>query len=211
MNILVVGATGRVGQSLTEKLVAKGHTVYAASRSAEKISATDQVKPVYFDLHSSVTEMVEKMQLMDVVYFVAGSRGKDLLQSDLFGAVKLMQAAQKNNIKRYIQLSSMFALDPERWEEPGLADLTDYNIAKYFSDRYLIDNTDLAYTILQPGSLMETPSTGKVAFNIDDTGKNSIDDVAEVLASLLDYSNTVGKVITMHEGNTDINTALEKI
>ena len=32
----------------------------------------------------------QKLQDIDVIYFVAGSRGKDLLQTDAFGAVKVM-------------------------------------------------------------------------------------------------------------------------
>lgn len=211
MNIFVVGATGRVGQMLTEKLTAKGHTVYGASRSAEKIKETELVKPVHFDLHETVAQMAQQIRLMDVIYFVAGSRGKDLLQSDLYGAVKLMQAAEEANVGRYIQLSSLFALEPERWQEDYLADLADYNIAKYFSDKYLIENTDLDYTILQPGSLTEEAGSGHVALQVTDTGKNAIEDVAEVLASLIDFPDTVDQVITMHEGTTPIATALADI
>ena len=211
MNIFVVGATGRVGQMLTEKLTAKGHTVYGASRSAEKIKETELVKPVHFDLHETVAQMAQQIRLMDVIYFVAGSRGKDLLQSDLYGAVKLMQAAEEANVGRYIQLSSLFALEPERWQEDYLADLADYNIAKYFSDKYLIENTDLDYTILQPGSLTEEAGSGHVALQVTDTGKNAIEDVAEVLASLIDFPDTVDQVITMHEGTTPIVTALADI
>ncbi|MDT2755938.1 NAD(P)H-binding protein [Enterococcus asini] len=211
MNIFVVGATGRVGQMLTEKLTAKGHTVYGASRSAEKIKETELVKPVHFDLHETVAQMAQQIRLMDVIYFVAGSRGKDLLQSDLYGAVKLMQAAEEANVGRYIQLSSLFALEPERWQEDYLANLADYNIAKYFSDKYLIENTDLDYTILQPGSLTEEAGSGHVALQVTDTGKNAIEDVAEVLASLIDFPDTVDQVITMHEGTTPIATALADI
>ena len=211
MNIFVVGATGRVGQMLTEKLTAKGHTVYGASRSAEKIKETELVKPVHFDLHETVAQMAQQIRLMDVIYFVAGSRGKDLLQSDLYGAVKLMQAAEEADVGRYIQLSSLFALEPERWQEDYLANLADYNIAKYFSDKYLIENTDLDYTILQPGSLTEEAGSGHVALQVTDTGKNAIEDVAEVLASLIDFPDTVDQVITMHEGTTPIATALADI
>lgn len=45
------------------------------------------------------------MKGSDAVYFTAGSRGKDLLQTDAFGAVKTMQAAKKLSIERYIMLS----------------------------------------------------------------------------------------------------------
>lgn len=39
------------------------------------------------------------MKGSDAVYFTAGSRGKDLLQTDAYGAVKTMQAAKKLGIE----------------------------------------------------------------------------------------------------------------
>ncbi|WP_407657285.1 NAD(P)H-binding protein [Lactobacillus porci] len=93
---------------------------------------------------------------MDGVYFLAGSRGKDLLQTDAFGAVKLIQAAELAGVKRYIQLSSIFAADPDKWQgKAEFASLTDYYIAKYFADEWLISNSMLDYTILAPATLEE--------------------------------------------------------
>lgn len=64
------------------------------------------------------------MKGMDAIYFVAGSRGKDLLETDAMGAVKTMQAAEKDGIKRYIMLSSLYALQPEMWSKvPSLASM----------------------------------------------------------------------------------------
>ena len=60
------------------------------------------------------------------------------MQTDAFGAVKLMKAADAQSINRFIMLSSMFTLEPEKWaQEPGIADITDYNIAKMFADHRL--------------------------------------------------------------------------
>ena len=40
-----------------------------------------------------------------------------------------MQAAEKDGIKRYIMLSSLYALQPEMWSKvPSLASIMDYNI-----------------------------------------------------------------------------------
>lgn len=61
--------------------------------------------------------MEEKLKDFNAVYFLAGSRGKDLLQTDAFGAVKLMQTAESIGIRRFIMLSSIFALEPEKWSQ----------------------------------------------------------------------------------------------
>lgn len=211
MKILVIGATGRVGKKLVTALSNKGHDVYAGARKPELVEKGKYVSPVLFDLKVSVEEHLELLKGIDAVYFVAGSRGKDLLQSDLFGAVKVMEAAEKSNLKRFIQLSSTFALEPNRWNEPGLDKLTDYNIAKFFSDRWLIDNTTLNYTILQPGALLEAKGIGQIEVNVEKPGVNSIDDVVETLVELLDKENTYQKVITMHQGTTPIKKAIEEI
>ncbi|GCF93720.1 oxidoreductase [Enterococcus florum] len=207
MNVFVAGATGRVGQFLIDKLVKKGHFVYAGARSELEIKISEQVQPVHLDLHEDVAHLAKLLKDSKAVYFVAGSRGKDLLQTDLFGAVKLMQAAEQEGIGRFIQLSSLHALVPENWSES----LTDYNIAKYFSDSWLENNTDLDYTILQPGMLKEQPGTGLMTTEIDKRSENSIEDVAEVLAELLERSNTYKKVILMGSGTIPINEALAKL
>lgn len=52
--------------------------------------------------------MTEAIKGADAIYFTAGSGAKDLLQVDAFGAVKLMQAAEKDSIMRFVMLSALF-------------------------------------------------------------------------------------------------------
>ena len=213
MKVFIVGATGRVATELIKDLVAKGHQITAAARKPENVVLKDDplVTTVKLDLHASVEELATLIEKQDVIYFTAGSRGKDLLQSDAFGAVKTMQAAEQNGIKRYIMLSSMHALEPEFWHEGALAKIMDYNIAKFFADNYLIHNTSLDYTILQPAVLVEEPGTGKITVGKEIGKQNSIADVASTLAELLEHDNTRGKVILMSSGTTPIAQALASI
>lgn len=207
MKIFIAGATGRVGEELIKRLVEKGHTIYAGARRDKDIAGSESVTPVHLDLHGTIDEIADTLADSEAVYFVAGSRGKDLLQTDLFGAVKLMQAVEQKEIKRYIHLSSLFALQPEKWR----GTLTDYNISKFFSDNWLIDKTNLDYTILQPGSLKEIPGSGKITTDITGVSENSIENVATVLAELLSQDNTIKKVILMGDGETPIEEAVKKI
>jgi nucleoside-diphosphate-sugar epimerase len=204
MKVLVVGANGRVGSSLVDKLVNNGHFVYAGARKDNQTSDTSNVRYVHFDLLASPKEMADKMYDTEAIFFVAGSRGKDLLKIDLNGAVKVMRAAEIKKIKRFIMLSSVFSLDQDKWNESFLKDITDYNIAKHFADQWLINNTKLDYTILQPGVLKETPGSGKIDVNIDYPAENSIENVVNTLAQILLEPATIGKVITMSDGKTPI-------
>lgn len=149
------------------------------SRHPESIPSVENCQPVALDLHESVEKLQVLLTGCDAVYFLAGSRGKDLLQTDAFGAVKLMQAAEMAGVQRFIMLSSLYALEPEKWaESPSLQKITNYNIAKFFADHYLVHSTSLCYTIVQPSVLKETPYTGKIELNPAQDGENPIPDVA---------------------------------
>lgn len=211
MKVFIAGAAGRVGSALTKDLVANGHQVVAGVHNTSKIVDNPAVSAIKLDLQAPINELVKLLDGIDAVYFTAGSRGKNLLQIDAFGAVKLMIATQKAGIKRFILLSSIFADKPEKWSDPYLKDITNYNIAKFFADEWLINNTDLDYTIVQPGNLLEEPATGKVTFNVNHSQPNSLNDVAQVMANVLDKPNTYKKIIRMTNGSTPIDDAIAEV
>lgn len=212
MNVFVAGASGRVAKEVIQLLAERGNVVTAGCRHPELVPEEKNVHPVAFDLHQPEAGMVPFLENQAAVYFLAGSRGKDLLQTDAFGAVKLMEAAKEAGVRRFVMLSSMFSLQPEKWEEePGLAKIMNYNVAKYFADEWLIRNSGLEYTIVQPTSLVEEPGTGRIEINPPHTGTNPIPDVALVLADVLNMPNTYGKVIMLRGGDTPVAEALAQV
>lgn len=206
MKILVIGASGRVGQDLVQDLQVQGDYVVAASRHPQNLGDESLI----IDLHAEVPALTTQLRGFDAVYFTAGSRGKDTIGTDLDGAIKTMQAAEAAGVHRYIMLSAAFALDRSKWNAPGIQSIKDYYIAKHYADVYLTQNTKLAYTILQPGTLVEAAATGTTTF-APEAGKNAIADVADVLAKLAHAGNTVGKVIIMHDGKTPIADAVAQV
>lgn len=212
MKVFIAGATGRVASLLIENLLNDGHSVIAGARKPEIIEKKDNLEAVKLDLHLDVEELEKLLVGIDAVYFTAGSRGKDLLQTDAFGAVKLMQAAENLEIKRFIMLSSIFATEPKKWKEFNFGSLIDFNIAKFFADEWLIHHTDLNYTIIQPGALIESDvESGKITTIVKTPGQNVIPNVARVLASVLEKENTYKKIIQMNDGDTPIEEALNSI
>lgn len=211
MKVFVAGATGRVAAVLLQALVAQGHEVIAGARSPEKVLVADYITPVKLDLHDTVTHLAQTVKDAEVIYFVAGSRSRDLLQTDAFGAVKMMQVAEMNGIQRFIMLSSAFSLTPEKWDNPALAGLMDYNIAKFFADNYLVKQTQLDYTILQATALVDGAGTHQIALNENSGRQNTIQNVGETLAQLLNHDNTIKQVIQMSDGPVAIDTALATI
>ena len=212
MKILVIGASGRVGTDLVKQLLADNHEVIGTTRQDEKLFNDDN----YIQLDLDITAKKEAIQHqieqdIDAVYFVAGSGGKDVLEVDLHGAVKTMQAVEDKGIKRYIMLSTVFSLDTSKWDSPGIADLKEYYICKHYADQWLVNNSSLDYTIVQAGALKERAATGKITINDDNAGENSIEDVAKTLAAVLNADNTIKKVFSMHNGGTAIKEAIEHL
>ena len=97
------------------------------------------------------------------------------------------------------------------WHIDGLNQIMDYNVAKYFADNYLINQSGLKYTILQPTGLTEEEGTGNISLNVTKATTNPIPDVAKTLAEILKHDNTIGKVIMMKTGNTPIDEALDSV
>lgn len=215
-SVFLIGASGRVGAQTAFDLAEKGIHVYAGARHMEHIIQHNNITPVKLDIATAaVDEMTELFKDVDGIVFTAGSKGQDLLRVDAFGAVKSMQAAEAAGATRFVILSSLYALEPERWAgEPFKSaaedSLTEFNIAKFFADRYLIDNTTLDYTILQPGFLTDGPYTGKITTNVENsTYENSIADVAATLAEIVINPSTKKRVIKMSQGSIPIIEALK--
>lgn len=207
--IFIAGGSGRVARDLIRNLVKDKHEIVASSRHTRKILRLHGVHTRELNLHASVDQIAERMEGCQIVYFTAGSRGHDLIQTDAMGAIKTMMAAEKLGIKRYVMLSSMYSLDLSKWHKiPGLEN---YLAAKFFADKYLMDSTLLDYTIVQPTNLVEKKGTGKIALDNTSAKENPIPDVARVLADVIKYPNTQGKVIQMTGGQTPIDDALKSI
>lgn len=212
IKVLVIGASGRVGKKLCQRLLNEGHQVFGTTRKEEKLFNEDNYTQVNLDLSDSLEEVKRNTpEGLDAFIFVSGSRGENLLQVDLHGAIQSMKVAQELGVKRYIMLSSIFSLAPEKWQGPARESLYDYMIAKHYADQWLIHQTDLDYTILQPGGLTEKDGSGKIEVNVNSAGENSIENVANTLYSILNQENTVGKVISMKDGEEDIEQAISNI
>lgn len=168
MKILVIGASGRVGTELVKQLLADDHQVIGTTRQKQTLFDADNYSQLDLDITAEKQDIQDQIDTdIDAVYFVAGSGGKDVLEVDLHGAVKTIQATQDKGIKRYIMLSAAFSLDTSKWDSPGIANLKQYYICKHYADQWLVNNSTLDYTIVQPGALKERSGTGKIA--IDDS------------------------------------------
>ncbi|MFT8915371.1 NAD(P)H-binding protein, partial [Lentilactobacillus hilgardii] len=89
--------------------------------------------------------------------------------------------------------------------------VANYLISKLFAYLWLIKNTTLDYTILQPTALTETPGSGKVSLGEYTKNENSIENVADVLAEIVKDDHTIGKILPMSDGATPITDAVAEV
>lgn len=210
MHILVVGASGRVGSKLVKGLLEDGHKVTGTTRKDKNLFDVPNYKQIKLEVTDSLKDIETAIpDDTEAIYFTSGSTGKNVLQVDLHGAVKTMQAAESKGIKRYVMLSALNSLKPDKWTS-----IIDYYTGKYFADLYLMHQTDLDYTILQPGYLMENEGNGKIQTDeskMNDAGQVSIQSVADTLKEVLNKANTFKKAIPMLDGDIPIAEAVSRV
>jgi uncharacterized protein YbjT (DUF2867 family) len=148
----------------------------------------------------------------DAVIFAAGAGpGSGAARKetmDYGGAAKLVEAAERHGVRRYLMLSSMGAGDPGSGSEA----MQPYLFAKARADERL-QESDLDYTIIRPGSLTEEEGAGRIEAveNLGRRGEIPRDDVAGTFAEALEMPNTYRKTFEIIGGETPIREALERI
>ena len=127
---------------------------------------------------------------------------------DLGGAVKLADAALAVGVRRYVMISSIGADRPDA----ASGGMRPYLEAKAEADRYLMAS-GLDYTIIRPGSLTEAPGTGRVRLSTELGGRGDVrrDDVAAVIAKVLDAPNTIGVTFEVFSGDRPVDEAVRSL
>ncbi|WP_419882097.1 SDR family oxidoreductase [Peribacillus sp. B-H-3] len=213
MKVLIVGANGHTGRIAAEILSRDSeHQAYAMIRSQEQQNDMEGLGaiPVIADLEQEVDHALKDM---DAVIFAAGSGSKTgpekTISVDRDGAIKVVDAAKKAGIKRFVMLSSMGSDYPEQ----GAKEMQNYYQAKHDADEHL-KSSGLSYSIVRPGALSFDDPTGKiVAQEKLESHKGSITrgDVAQVLVHSLTAARTLNKSFEILNGNVPIEEAIENL
>jgi uncharacterized protein YbjT (DUF2867 family) len=211
MDVAIAGGHGKIGRRLGRLLVARGDRVRGLIRNPAHADdlRTDGSEPVVCDLESAgVDEVAAAIADADAVVFAAGagpgSGAERKLTMDRDGAVKLLEAAQRAGAPRYVIVSSVGADSPPDGEDVYSV----YLRAKAEADRAVMDS-DRDWTVVRPGLLTDEPGTGRARVQPEPIrAEVSRDDVAAVLAALVDESRAVSKVLYVVGGDDPIDEAL---
>ncbi|MFE4143448.1 SDR family oxidoreductase [Peribacillus sp. YIM B13472] len=214
MKVFVVGANGQIGKYLVDLLKdSPEYSVRAMVRKEEQSRHLEKngIESVVVSLTGSVDEIANAAKGCDAIVFTAGSGGStgadQTLLIDLDGAVKTIEAAENLGINRFIMVSAFQANNRENWNEA----IKPYYVAKHYADRALLQS-DLNYTIIRPGGLVNEPGTGKVAAAEElERGSIAREDVARTIFASLTEENTYKRSFDLNSGDTAIAEALREI
>ncbi|MEU2112404.1 SDR family oxidoreductase [Streptomyces sp. NPDC019507] len=215
MRIVIAGGHGQIAMRLARLLAASGHEPVGVIRKPEHGDDLREAgaEPCLLDLESaSVEEVAAVLQGADGAVFAAGAgpgSGTERKRTvDRDAAVLFADAAERARVRRHIVVSSMGA-DPEhRGDE--VFDV--YTRMKGEADAYIRGKDALDWTILRPGMLTNDAGTGLVRLEAH-TGRGTIprDDVAAVIAELLETSATAGLVLELVSGNVPVTVAVKAV
>lgn len=205
MKVLVIGAHGQIGQLLLPKLASAGHEVVAMVRKKSQFAELegDNIRCVLGDLEDDFSDVVEGA---DAVVFTAGSGGSTgadkTILIDLWGAAKSVNAAEAKGARRFVMVSSRLAGEPDS----GPDAMKHYLVAKHFADEEL-KRSNLDWTILRPGQLLNDDGTGKVSTERPPKDEQKIprEDVAAVIVACLANDSSVGQIYELYAGDDDIS------
>ena len=216
---VIIGGHGKVALLAAPKLKAAGHAVDSIIRNpghADDVRAAGG-NPVVLDIESAdVDALASAFKGAQAVVFSAGAGGGDPQRTravDYDAATRAMQAAGQAGVKRSVMVSYAAAdtdvdrLDPSDSFYP-------YAKAKHDADAKL-RQSGLDYTILGPALLTLEPATGKIQRTEtagddwpDDRRVTSRDNVAEVIAHVIDTGAASRQTVNFYDGDMPIAEAV---
>ncbi|WP_445529644.1 SDR family oxidoreductase [Streptomyces cyslabdanicus] len=215
MRIVIAGGHGQIALRLERLLAARGDEVAGIIRRAEQSEDLREAgaEPVVLDLESaSVEEVAQSLSGADAAVFAAGAGpGSGAARKDTVdkgAAVLFADAAVRAGVRRHLVVSSMGADATHEGDE--VFDV--YLRAKGEADDHVRRQEALDWTILRPGSLTNDAGTGQVRLEAH-TGRGPIprDDVAAVLAELVETPATAGLTLELVSGSAPVSVAVKSV
>lgn len=212
MVVTVLGASGRTGRQIVWLLVRRGYTVRAGLRNRRRGDAVAGLgaTPIVADLTSEPDELVDAFAGSEVVINAAGAADPDPAAVNLIdrdGAISAMRAAERAGVRRYLQLSAMFADAPDQGDRLVRSIL----YAKQVSDTVL-RRSSLVWTVVRSGTLTDEPGSGRVAVAGHlDAGRIPREDVAAVVVGCLAEPLTENRGFDLRSGDLPVSAALASL
>jgi nucleoside-diphosphate-sugar epimerase len=177
MKFLITGGSGFLGINLVRYLYSKGHDIVSLDLvEFDYPDMKDKIKHCKGDIRNE--KDVEKvMQNVDVVIHTAAAlplySKEDIFTTDVIGTRTLLQSAKKNNVKRFIQISStaVYGIPDHHplYENDKLDGVGHYGKAKILAEEECIEyrKKGMCVPIIRPKSFIGPERLGVFALFYD--------------------------------------------
>ena len=241
LRILVTGATGFVGSHIIEELVSKNHNIIATVRESSNLRWIKN-QPVQFEYCSLNYEqhLADIISKVDVIVHCAGAvralNWEEYYKTNVVTTQKLVQLAikNKNNIKKFIYISSQAAMGPSETDNPKKLTEKEIPVSNYGKSKLLAEqeikklNGIIPYTIIRPASVYGPRDKDIfIFFNLVKHHLNPktyskrfiqlvfVKDIAKIVSLALNNPNTNNKIYYLCDGNiygwADVATTIAKV
>ncbi|KAB8182403.1 SDR family oxidoreductase [Microbispora catharanthi] len=217
MRVVIAGGHGKIALRLARLLSGRGDAPVGLIRDPDQVADVEAAgaEAVLCDLERTAPEKVaEILRGAGAVVFAAGagpgSGAARKFTVDQGASVLLADAAGRAGVSRFIQISSMGAGSPPA---PGSDEVwTAYITAKTAAEEDLRARP-LDWTILRPGRLTDGPGTGLVTLADPPLPSGAVprDDVAAVIAALIDAPETRHRVLELIGGGVPVAEAVRLV
>lgn len=205
MKVAIFGANGKTGREIVKRALDKGHTVTVFVRDAAQIQEKEGVlKVVSGDVHDYASvELCVKGQ--DAVICALGS--KDLFRNSKIrtnGTINIIKAMKTCGVQRLVIMSAMGV--GESWRALSLVNKLFFALLMpaaredHEAQEAAVKGSGLAWTIIRPSGLKNTPHTGVylVGENIQSkTSQISRADVADLMLLVLENKTHTHMAVTI--------------
>ena len=196
MRVAIAGGHGQIALRLAKVLSQRGDEAVALIRNPDHADDVKQAgaKPVLVDLeHAGEDDVAQAIAGCDAVVFAAGAGPGS--------------GPERKETMDYVIVSSMGANAETRGDDT----FSVYLRAKGRADD-AVRASGLDATVVRPGGLTNDAGTGLVKLGGSvPRGQVTRDDVAAVLAAVLDSPNTIGCTVDLIGGDTPIAEAVKAI
>lgn len=178
MKLLIFGATGSTGRQVVEQALAQGHTVTAFTRNPAKLEIQHaSLRTVQGDvMDGAAVEQAVQGQEVVVCILGAGPKLTGNIRSE--GTRRIIQAMEQAGIRRFICQSTLGAGDSWGslnfyWKYIMFGLILRHVFADHELQETYVQQSNLDWTIVRPGALIEGERTGRYRHGFPGTDKTS--------------------------------------
>lgn len=202
--VLVVGATGRTGRQIVDRLLERHIPVHALIRDADRGRAVlpSNTRQFVGDLRrrETLAGSMEGVNAMIVATCGGAEQDNSAVVVDYFGTEHLMKEAAAEGVGLVVFISSIYASHPDHYQ-----DVEPTSLGWKARAEEVVRASGVPYCIVRAGWLTDGPGGEALTLSQGDTGEGHLSrvDLADVCAQLLLLEDARGKtfeVVATHGG-----------